>query len=144
MGAFPNGGIKMIVLSNTTAQTLEPGQAITFNNKILHTGCAECHRANTGSVKMRSNGTYVVQFSGNIGGATAATAVQLSIQIGGATLPETTMISVPATANDLNNVATVTAIRNTCGDYDRLTVVNTGTNPVIVGANTAFVIRRVA
>lgn len=134
----------MIVLSNTTAQTLQPGQAITFNNKIFHTGCGECHRANTGSVKMRANGIYVATFSGNIGGATAATPVQLSIQVGGETLPETTMISVPAAANDLNNVSTTTILRNCCGDYDRLTVVNTGTVPVIVDANTAFAIRRVA
>lgn len=134
----------MIVLSNTTAQTLQPGQAITFNNKILHTGCGECHRANTSSVKMRANGIYVATFSGNIGGATAATPVQLSIQVGGETLPETTMISVPAAANDLNNVSATTILRNCCGDYDRLTVVNTGTVPVIVDANTAFAIRRVA
>lgn len=134
----------MIVLSNTTAQTLQPGQTITFNNKILHTGCGECHRVNTGSVKMRANGIYVATFSGNIGGATAATPVQLSIQVGGETLPETTMISVPAAANDLNNVSTTTILRNCCGDYDRLTVVNTGTVPVIVDANTAFAIRRVA
>lgn len=134
----------MIILSNTTEQTIQAGQSITFNNKILHTGCAECHRANTGSVKMRANGIYVVSFSGNIGGATAATAVQLSIQIGGETLPETTMISIPAAANDLNNVATTTVLRNCCGDYDRLTVVNTGTEPVIVGANSAFTVRRVA
>lgn len=37
----------MISLSNTTAQTLTPGQSITFNTVVLHTGCAECHRANT-------------------------------------------------------------------------------------------------
>lgn len=134
----------MIVLSNTTAQTLQPGQTITFNNKILHTGCGECHRSNTGSVKMRANGIYVVTFSGNISGATAATAVQLAIQIGGETLPETTMISVPASANDLNSVSTTTILRNCCGDYDRLTVANTGTVPVIVDANTVFTIRRVA
>lgn len=64
--------------------------------------------------------------------------------IGGETLPETTMISVPAAANDLNNVSTTTILRNCCGDYDRLTVVNTGTVPVIVDANTAFAVRRVA
>lgn len=134
----------MIVLSNANAQTIQPGQAITFNVKILRTGCNECHRENTGSVKMRAAGIYVVSFSGNIGGATAATPVQLSIQIGGETLPETTMISVSAAANDLNNVSTTTILRNCCGDYDRLTVVNTGTVPVIVDANTAFAIRRVA
>ena len=38
----------MIVLSNANAQTIQPGQAITFNSKILRTGCNECHREKIG------------------------------------------------------------------------------------------------
>lgn len=132
----------MIVLTNTTEQTLAPGQAITFDEVLLHSGCGECHRRNTGSVKMRANGCYDVFFAANIGGTTAAVPVQLSIQVGGATLPETTMISVPAAVADRNNVARDTTVKNCCGDYDRLTVVNTGTVPVVVGANSVFKVRR--
>lgn len=134
----------MIVLSNTTAQTVEAGQSLTFNDKILHTGCGECHRSGSGSVKMRANGVYKVEFAANVSGATAGTPVQLTIQIGGENLPETTMIATPSAADTLNSVSTSTAVKNCCGDYDRLTVTNTGTTPITVGANPVFVAYRLA
>lgn len=132
----------MIELSNTTEQTLQPGQSIVFDEVISSAGSCECHRRNTSSVKMRANGVYAVSFSGNIGGETAATPVQLAITLGGSPLPETTMISVPAAITDRNNVATSTRIRNCCGDYDRVAVTNTGTVPVVVAANSSFIVER--
>lgn len=134
----------MIVLSNTTEQTLAPGQSIVFDDVILHSGCGECHRNNTSSVKMRANGNYNLFFAANIGGPTAATPVQLSIQVGGSTLPETTAISTPAAVADRNNVARATTFKNCCGDYDRVTVTNTGANSVIVGANSVLRVYRVS
>lgn len=134
----------MIELSNTTAQTLEAGQAITFDKVLLKTGCGECHRANTGSVKLRSSGTYVVSFGANIGATAATTEVQLSIQIGGETIPQSTMISTTATVGNLNSVSRTVPVRNCCCDYDRITVVNTGTTELTVGANSCLFIRRVS
>lgn len=131
----------MIVLSNSTEQTLLPGQALTFDLVKLHSGCGECHRQGSSAVKMRQNGIYKLAFSGNIGG-TVAGPVQLALQVGGETLLETTMISTPAAVGDFNNVSTETRIRNCCGDYDRVTVVNTGANNVVVGANAALVVER--
>lgn len=132
----------MIVLSNSTAQTLAPGQSLVFDRKIMQAGCGECHRANTSSVKMRFHGDYLVAFSGNISAGVAATPVQLAIEASGSILPETTMISETVIATDVNNVATMTAVKNCCGDYDRLTVTNTGTNNVTVSANSSFVVMR--
>lgn len=131
----------MIVLSNSTEQTLTPGQSITFDLVKLHTGCGECHRAGTSSVKLRCNGVYDVSFAGNIGG-TVAGPVQLVIELGGDPLTETTMISTPSTVGDLNNVASGTYVRNCCGDYDRITVTNNGTSDVVVGANSVLKIGR--
>lgn len=134
----------MIVLSNTAAQTITPGQSIIFDEVLLHTGSAECHRRNTASVNMKSQGIYAVSFSGNIGGV-AAGATQLSINAGGSPLPETTMISTTAAAGDLNNVSTETRVSNQCCcDYSNLAVTNTGTTDITVGANSAFVVNRVA
>lgn len=127
----------MIVLSNTTTQTLNPGQAIVFDDVLLHSGSCECHRKNTAAVKLRANKIYDVHFNGNIG-AVAAGPAQLAIQLGGVTLPETTMISQTAAAGNLNNVSAETAVRNCCGDYDRITVVNTGTAPITVRANSCL------
>lgn len=134
----------MIVLSNTTAQTVQPGQAITFNTVTLHTGNGECHRPGTSSVKMKANGIYEVRFTGNIGSTVAATTATLNVALGGESLPETTMISETSTAGELNNVSAVTAIKNCCCDYDRVTVVNTGVNPVTIGAGPCFYIKRVS
>lgn len=69
----------MILLTNTIAQTIEPGDSVTFDEVILHSGCGECHRKGSGSVKLRCNGVYELHFSANIGGETAATAVQLTL-----------------------------------------------------------------
>lgn len=132
----------MIVLSNLTTQTLAPGESLTFDDVILHSGCGECHRENSTSVKLRANGIYEASFSGNVGGPTAATPVQLTLTLGGEQLKETTMISVPAAVGDLNNVSTETRIKNCCGDYDRVMVTNTGANSIIVGPNAVLVLER--
>lgn len=134
----------MIVLSNTTVQTLLPGQSLIFDEVILHSGCGECYRKGTGTVKMRANGVYEADFTGNVTSSAAGAPVTLSMQISGATLPETRMTSTPSTAGNVNNVHATTLIKNCCGDYDRVSITNTGTNPVTVGANSAFVLRRVS
>ena len=72
----------MIVLSNSTEQTLSPGQSLTFDLVKLHTGCAERHRPGTGSVKLRCNGVYEVYFGGNIGGHASGLA-QLLVELCG-------------------------------------------------------------
>lgn len=132
----------MIILSNDTEQTLAPGQSMTFNTVIVQAGHAECHRRNTGSVKMRCTGVYDIDFGANITG-TAAGAVELSIQLGGTTMPETTMIVTPAAAGDFFNVSRSTSIKNCCGDYDTVTITNTSdTATVVVGVNPILKIRR--
>lgn len=133
----------MIVLTNTTAQTLSPGQSITFNTEVLHTGCAECFRLNSTGVKLRCQGIYEVNYGANVTN-TAAGPVQLSIQIGGSTLSETTRISTPSTVGNVNAISATTAVKNDCGGYDRITVTNTGTTSIVVNPNSSLYIRRVA
>lgn len=136
----------MISLSNTTAQTVAVGQSITFDTVLLKSkNGAECHRKNSGSVKLCAKcGTYEVHFGANVTGATAGTPVQLSLAIGGETINESTMIYTPATANAVGNVSTDIPVANCCCDYDRITVVNTGTEPVIVSANPVLFVHRIA
>lgn len=136
----------MISLSNTSAQTLAPGQTLTFNNVIFKSRCgSESWRNGTGLVKMRSDcGIYEIAFNANVTGATAASAVQLSMSLSGATLPETTAVYTPATANAVGHISTSTIVKNSCGDYDNVTIVNTGANPIIVSANANIFVRRIA
>ena len=134
----------MIELSNTSEQTLTPGQSLTFDTVILKTGCAEAHRTNSGIVTLRADcAIYEVHFAANLSG-TATGPVQLSITLDGEPLPETTMINTVGTAGDLDNVATATLIRTGCGCCGRVNVANTGTSDVVVGANPALFIKRVA
>ncbi len=132
----------MISLSNTTEQTLTPGQSITFDRVNLHTGCGECHRANTNSVKLKSGGVYDVDFNGNIGSPTAATQVQLQLTLGNDPVYGTIMTNTPVAVTDRNNVGTSQYIGNCCCDFDRIRVTNTGTEPVIVAAGSTLKIGR--
>lgn len=134
----------MIVLSNLAAVTIQPGQAVPFNHVILHSGCGECHnRQLPNSVKLRAHGgIYSLGFSGNIASPTAGAAMQLAIAVGGQPLVETAMNSTPSTANVFNNISTETRFGGCCEDLDRVTVVNTGTVPVILAPNSAFVVER--
>lgn len=137
----------MLVLSNSTQQTLAPGQSIAFDNEILHTGCTngcptESHRNGSATVKL-CRGLYRVDFNGNVAGETASVPLQLSIEASGEPLNETTMISTPSAANAFNSVAAGTYIDNRCGLCETISVTNTGTNPIIIGANANLSFRRV-
>lgn len=134
----------MIELSNTTAQTLAPGQSLTFDTVILKSGGGEAHRTNSGIVTLKANcAIYEIHFAANISG-TAAGAVQLAITLDGEPLPETTMINTVTTAGDPNNVATATLVRTGCGCCGRIAVTNTGTSDAIVSANPSLFVKRVA
>ena len=140
----------MIVVSNNAAVVLTPGQALTFNNVIWKSGCAETFR-NAGSSVRVSEGVFEISFNGNVTNADAATAVQLALAIDGSILPETTMISTPNAINALNNVAASTTIGNRGGcccnanpGSVSVSVVNTGTTNVTVAPNSKLSVKRVA
>lgn len=131
----------MIVLSNTAAQTLQPGQALVFDRVVSRSGCGECHRANGNSVKLcRKNVTYDVSMSANIRGTAVGSVVDIGLALGTDILRETVMESTTPSITGFNNVATRTYLKNCCCDFDRLSLVNVGTTPVVVGANTALAI----
>ena len=131
----------MIVLSNTAAQTIQPGAAATFDVVKLHTGCGEFHRAGSGSVRLRA-GLYAFEFTGNVGGA-AGTQPNLAIAVDSDLLPETTMAETVALATDVHNVHASTKFCNRFGG-STVTVVNTGSTPVELVANPALVVKREA
>lgn len=138
----------MLALSNSTAQTVAPGQAVTFNTVLLSTGTAERFRKNAGLISLRaSKGIYGITYRANIGDSTGTAAAQLSVQFNGATLPETTAITPTPVAGDLSNVTGGTDLYSgsqcTCGSFGNITLVNTGTTTITVGANAMIeVIRR--
>lgn len=133
----------MLAITNTAVQTLAAGATMVLPVKLIGSGTCECHRTNTNSIKMREHGKYEIGFSGNIGTVAEGDA-QIAIAVGGVILPETTMISATIAAGDLNNVSKTTFVNNCCGDFDRITVVNTGTAAINVGANPILYARRIS
>lgn len=95
------------------------------------------------SVKLRAKGIYSIDFRANVGG-TAGAVCQLNIELGGQPIAETTMISTTGAAGTFNSVSGGTYVNNCCCDYDRITVVNTGTTTVTLNPNSCLRIRRVA
>lgn len=134
----------MIVLSNTTTQTIQPGQSITFDNVVLQSGCAEYHRGGTSSIRLRRVGIYELHFTGNIAATAANDILQLAIKLDGDTLPETTMIQTPAAVDAYANISAATVVRNCTCDNNRVTVTNTGTTPINLAPNAGLFVKRVA
>lgn len=133
----------MLELSNSTAQTLQPGQALIFDKVIQRTNCGACWSQQIpNSVRLCDQDDYDVTFHANITG-TAAGAIQIALALGGFAAPTTAMNAKPAAAGDLWNVSAELPIRNCCCDANRLSVVNTGTIPVTIAPNSALIVRRV-
>lgn len=131
----------MIVLSNSATQTIQPGQAITFDRVVTRCSCGECwSRQIPQSVKLCKKGCHMLSFSGNITSATANVSLQLAIAVVGQPLVETAMNATPPVANQLMNVSALTAYNNNCCDADRISVINAGTTPITVAQNSSFVI----
>lgn len=129
----------MIELSNSTEVTIPVGGAVTFD-RVLARSCNACECFNKqipNRVKLRSRGTYNIQFSGNVT-ADPAAAVQLSIAVGGFSLPQTAMDATPAAAGTLVNVSGGTYLRSCCCDMDSVSVINSGTAPITLAANSSF------
>lgn len=134
----------MIVLTNTTAQTLAAGAALAFDSVVVKTkNGSECHRGNSPTVKLCQKGIYEISFKANVGGG-AGTQASLAVYDAGEQLPETRMVATIEAATDIYNVAASTALKHCCCDGGRIAVANYGTTPVVVQANSALFIKRLA
>lgn len=129
----------MIVLSNTAAQTIQPGENVVFNTVVQRSGCDTLWQCGSGPLHIKC-GIYDIEFTGNVGGA-AATQPNLVITIDGTALPETRMTETSALATDVHNVHASTRRRN-CFGGAVVNVRNVGTTPVTLQANPALVVER--
>lgn len=134
----------MVKVINTAAQTIQPGQAVTFNKLISKTGCGECYNDNTNTIRLRGgcNSVYTVGFGANVGAVTAGDTVELSLSLGGYTIAESTAKFTAPTANVPYNLFRAIPIQLCCGDFDRLALVNTGTTPINIDVNVVLFAKR--
>lgn len=138
----------MIIVSNSTAQTLTTGQSLTFDLRTLKTGCSEYATDGGSAVYLKPKGLYLVDFSANVTNSAANALVQLQIEVNGQPLANTIMNATPATAGDLWNVSRATAVdTNVCCCFNIgtafVSVTNTGANPVVVAPGASLRIGRV-
>ena len=138
----------MILLSNSTAQVLAPGQAITFDTLLLRSGDGECCHNNAArtinTAKLRKCGIYEIHYQANFFATDTVAPIQLSVQVDGTTLPETTAIVTVGAIDTVEPVSRTTLVRNICADVTTVTVVNTGTTTVTVEPNASLMIKRLS
>lgn len=125
----------MIELTNSTELVIPAGGAVTFDTVLLKSGCDVCFQSILPTtVKLLRPTLYDIEFQGNVTSTAAATALQLSIAIAGTPIAQTAMDATPAAAGDLVNISAGTYIRKCC-DADRISIINSGANPVTLAAN---------
>lgn len=133
----------MIVLSNTTAQTLKSGESLIFDNTVIQSGCAEYHSDHSSSVLMLKPGMYEIHFTGNVAGIEDGSTMRLAVRIGSNTLSETTMMKTVCLKECYSNVAAATIVR--CGTKGTdIGVTNIGAAPIVIAPHSGIFIKRVA
>lgn len=133
----------MIVLSNTNAQTLMPGESLIFDNTVIQSGCAEHHADNSASVLMLKPGMYEIHFTGNVAGVKDKSTMMVGVRVGSNTLLETTMMKTACLKECYSNVASATIVRCETKGMD-IGVTNIGTTPITIAPHSSIFVKRVA
>lgn len=133
----------MIVLCNTTAQTLKPGESLIFDNTVIQSGSAEHHADNSASVLMLKPGMYEIHFTGNVAGIEDDSTTKVAVRVGPNTLSETTMMKTVRLKEQYSNVAAATIVR--CGTKGTdIGVTNIGAVPIVIAPHSSIFVKRVA
>lgn len=133
----------MIVLSNTTAQALKPGESLIFDNTVIRSGCAEYHSDHSSSVLILKPGIYEIHFTGNVAGIEDESTLRLGIRVDSNTLSETTMMKTVCHKEHYSNVAAATIVRCETKGKD-IGVTNIGAAPIVIAPHSSLFVKRVA
>lgn len=133
----------MIVLSNTTAQTLTPGESLMFDNTVIQSGCAEHHSDHSSSVLILKPGMYEIHFTGNVAGIEDDSTTKVAVRVGPNTLSETTMMKTVCRKEYYSNVAAATIVRCETKGMD-IGVTNIGAAPIVIAPHSSIFVKRVA
>jgi len=135
----------MIELINSEIQTVAVGQRVIFDKSITHTGCAERHRTESGTITLVKPGKYKVFFAANITVPTGTTPTEVALNLiqDGDVLPGTLMRATPAAIEEYFNVSTERIVDVYCGSTTTISVANAGLTPALID-NPNIIIVRVA
>lgn len=129
----------MIVVTNSAAQTVQPGEDVVFSQVSQRCGCDTFFQG-AGPLHIKC-GEYQIAFTANVGGA-AGTQANLAVTVDGAVVPESLMVATVAANADVHNVHCLIVRRN-CIPGSVVGVRNTGTTPVTVQAYPALAVERI-
>lgn len=133
----------MLELSNSLLQRVEPQESVKFDKILLHTGSAEKIFKDTNEILLKAKGLYEVSFVGHILAPQSiddSNGSSINICKDGDPLDETLMIGYTDT---FRNVCAKTVVKSEEGTT-KLSIVNNSINPINIGANFVFYIRRIA
>lgn len=130
----------MILLTNSVDQVIPVGGSATFDMVVERTGCDECRKHSSSSIKLCRKGTYTVSFGGNISVAAAGGIGQLSIALGGEPLLGSNMVNTSTNANERGNVSKTLPVNVGCCDFNRVSIVNTGANTLTLYAGPSLAV----
>lgn len=133
----------MIVLCNTTAQTLKPGESLIFDNTVIRSGCAEYHPDHSSSVLILKPGIYEIHFTGNIAVTEDDSTARVAVRVGPNALSETTMMKTACPKEHYSNVAAATIVRCETKGKD-IGVANIGAAPIVIAPHSSIFVKRVA
>lgn len=138
----------MIELINTAVQTVQPGQAVVYNETVFRSRRgAEGYRGDGGLVKLNAPGVceavYEVNFHANIAVPTGETVGEISVAItqDGEALNGTIARVTPAAVEEYFNVSAQTLVVASCGCCVPVTVRNTSDIPILVDNPNITVVR---
>lgn len=133
----------MIVLTTSAVQVVPVGGTISFDSVVTQGEKCQCHRYMSSNTKLLKRGFHLINFSGNIGSDTPTTEASVTIRDSGDNIRGATAVSTTEAAGDLNNVSVMTIVNNCCGNFGMISVANTGTTPLNVGAGATLVIAEI-
>lgn len=134
----------MIELINTAQQTVQPGQAVVYDETVYRSRRgAEGYRGDGGLVKLNAPGVYEINFHANIAVPTGETVGEISIAItqDGEALSGTTARVTPAAVEEFGNVSAQTLVVTACDCCVPVTVRNTSDIPILVDNPNLTVVR---
>lgn len=123
----------MIVLTNPNAQVVQPGNPILFTKIAEKEACCPCVSPSGASVKLSASSQHRIDFNADVNGA-AGTQANLAVALCGEAIPWTTMVATIVADTDVHNVGIGFPLKQCCTDFDRVSIINTGSTAINVSA----------
>lgn len=118
--------MKLIELTNNTAQTIVSGSPLVLGNISRRVGMFTDYSAPSTVITLRECGVYEIEFKVNATSTVATQPVEITMFIDGVSQPETLATTVIATVGDTSTLNTHKKIRVFACSDSSISFVNTG------------------